>query len=110
MALVGIRESQDIDFLVSAELFERLRQAGWQQITKSPADKPLVFEDFEAHDNWNFTAYKTSLKELLASADVVEGVPFASLNEVRKWKVASARPKDIVDIKLIDEYLERKAG
>jgi hypothetical protein len=39
---------------------------------------------------------------------VIDGIPFASLEEVRKWKIASGRPKDIADIKLIDEYLQKE--
>ncbi|HSX27301.1 MAG TPA: hypothetical protein VLG25_00815 [Patescibacteria group bacterium] len=105
LALAGIRPSRDIDLLVSPALRETLRKAGWQQITKSPNDKPLTFGEFEAHDNWNFTSYSPSLKSLLATATIVDGVPFASLEEVRKWKAAGTRPKDLADIKLIDEYL-----
>ncbi len=107
MALAGIRESSDIDMLVSAELFEKLEKSGWSELVKGPDDKPLVFQDFEAHSSWNFSSYRPTLEQLLSTATVVDGVPFASLQEVRKWKAASARPKDLVDIKLIDEYLEK---
>jgi len=102
LALAGLREAGDIDFLVSAELFEKLRQTGWKVRIKSPNDKPLVLGDFEVHANWNFSSYKPTLEYLLATATVVDSIPFASLDEVRKWKVSSGRPKDLADIKLID--------
>jgi len=105
MAAAGIRESADVDLLVSPQLFEQLRQAGWKEVVKGPGDKPLVKDVFEAHPNWDFSSYKPTLDHLLATATVIDGVPFASLQEVKKWKTAGARPKDLVDIELIDEYL-----
>jgi hypothetical protein len=42
---------------------------------------------------------------LLKTANYIDGIPFASLQEVRKWKESSGRPKDIKDLDLIDKYL-----
>ena len=105
LAAVGIREAQDIDLLVTPELFAKLQKAGWQEVDKGPGDKPVAYSVYEAHANWDFTSYKPTLKQLLKTATMFDGVPFASLDEVRKWKKASGRPKDLVDIKLIDQYL-----
>jgi hypothetical protein len=105
MAAAGIRESSDVDMLVSSELKETLRQAGWQEVDKGQDDKPLTFDVFEAHDNWNFSSYSPTLTQLLKTADIFDGVPFASLEEVRKWKAASGRPKDLKDLELIDAYI-----
>lgn len=101
MAVAGLRESNDIDLLVSKEVFAKLKKAGWQELIKSSNDKPLVHDVFEAHDNWNFSSYSPTLKHLLASAVIVDGIPFASLKEVLEWKMASGRPKDLTDIDLI---------
>jgi hypothetical protein len=108
MAVAGIRESSDIDFLVTPGLFASLKAAGWKELVKGSNDKPLVFEDFEAHAQWDFSSYKPTLEQLLATATVVDDIPFASLEEVRKWKLASGRPKDLEDIELIDQYLKNK--
>lgn len=106
LAAVGIREANDIDMLVSAKVYEDLIKAGWQQIRKGPDDTPLTYDVFEAHDNWDFSPYSPTLETLLSSAVKIDGVAFASLQEVRKWKVASGTPKHLADVKLIDEYLE----
>ena len=106
MAVAGIREANDIDLLVAAELFAQLKSDGWKELHKSPSDIPLVHEVFEAHDNWNFSSYNPTLDHLLVNSEFVDNVPFASLEEVKKWKVASNRPKDLADIKLIEQYLE----
>jgi hypothetical protein len=105
MAAAGIREASDIDMLVSEELFKKLEEAGWQVLDKGPADKPLTYGVFEAHKSWDFSPYSPTLKHLLATATLIDGIPFASLHEVRKWKVSSGRPKDLIDIKLIDQHL-----
>ncbi len=102
LAIAGIREANDIDLLVSPELFSDLRKSGWKELEKSPADRPLVHDVFEAHENWNFTPYQPTLEHLLSSATTIDGIPFASIEEVRKWKVTSGRPKDLADIELID--------
>lgn len=105
MAMAGIRDANDIDLFVSPEVFASLREAGWQVRQKGLNENPLVHDVFEAHDNWNFSSYSPTLEHLLESATLVDGIPFASLEEVRKWKTATARPKDLADIKLIDKYL-----
>lgn len=109
MALAGLRESRDIDLFVSPELYDKLKKDGWETVIKGPKDKPLVHDVFEAHRDWEFSSYAPKFEELLERATVVDGIPFASLTDVRKWKAASGRPKDIADIKLIDNYLS-KAG
>lgn len=105
MALAGIRESSDIDMLVTPELFEQLKKQGWKKLVKAPGDEPLIYGDFEVHANWDFSSYQPTLSHLLNTATVVDDVPFASLQEVKKWKASSGRPKDVADIKLIDDYL-----
>jgi hypothetical protein len=108
LAAVGIRESNDIDLLVTEDVLEELKGRGWRQIDKGGAnDKPYVHGVFEAHSNWNFSSYRPTLRHLLQTANRINGVPFASLEEVRKWKLSSGRPKDYTDIKLIDSYLAK---
>ena len=102
------KEANDIDLLVSEEVYAKLRQKGWQELHKSPNDIPLVQDVFEAHENWNFSPYSPTLEHLLGTVTVIDGVPFASLQEVRKWKAASGRSKDLADIELIDRYLAKK--
>lgn len=110
MAAAGIREANDINLLVSTEVYKSLENNGWQKIYKGPNDSPVIHGVFEAHDNWDFSAYNLNLtlEDLLTNATEVNDIPFASIENVRKWKVASGRDKDIADIKLIDLYLEKQ--
>jgi len=107
MAVAGIREANDIDLVVSSEVLEKLKQAGWKRIKKDDDDQPLTHDVFEVHDSWGFdSSYRPTLQHLLVTATIVDGVAFASLEEVLKWKTVSARPKDLADIELIDKYLK----
>lgn len=105
MAAAGIREASDVDLFATTEVLQDLKNAGWQQLVKSPGDAPYVYDVYEVHDSWNFSSYAPTLKQLLETATIIDGVPFASLDEVRKWKQSSGRPKDLIDIELIDAYL-----
>ena len=104
LALAGLREAQDIDLFVTPELYAQLHQAGWQQIDKGEGHTPLVRDEFDVHENWNFGSYRPTFEDLRATATIEDGVPFVSLAEVRKWKLAFGRPKDIADVALIDAH------
>ena len=108
-AIYGIRDVRDIDMLVSSELYEILEKKGWEKVQKGPKDEPLTYDIFEAHNTWEFSPYAPTFEELLSRAVECEDVMFASLEDVRKWKEASGRPKDIIDLKLIDDYLASHA-
>ena len=105
MAAAGIREASDVDLLDTKDLFAKLRESGWKQIHKAPSDEPPSHDVFDVHEHWDFSSYKPTLDQLLTSKIVIEGIPFASLQEVRKWKESSGRPKDLEDIKLIDRFM-----
>jgi len=101
MAVLGLREAKDIDLVVSPQVFEQLKTIGWQVVKKGNKDDRLVWDVYEAHGELNY------LQTLLSSADIVDGVPFASLAELKKWKQGCGREKDLADIKLIDEYFNK---
>jgi len=108
MAALGIREVNDIDLYVSTEVLEELKQKGWKQIHKGPRDEPLTLDVYEAHDHWEFSPYSPTLKDLLSRAFVVDGVTFASIEDVRKSKESRSGPKHMADVKLIDNYIGKQ--
>lgn len=110
MAIAGIRESSDVDMMVSPALLAKFKQSGWQQVVKDDDDRPYAYDVFEAHTEWNFSTYQPTLEQLLSTATMIDDVPFVSLAEVRTWKMASGRPKDVIDVGLIDKYLKQQAN
>lgn len=95
-AVLEIREVNDIDLLVSEELYRNLEKSGWKKIYKAPKDEPLTYDIFEAHNTWKFSPYAPTLSELLSRAFKVDGVSFAALEDVRKWKEASGRRRSLI--------------
>lgn len=109
MAAAGLRKVHDIDLLVSRDLYADLKQRGWREGVGSNGGRLLSHEAFEASDDWQFGDYRPHLDQLLARADMIEGIAIASLKDVREWKRALHRDKDIADIVLIDEYCNTQA-
>ena len=102
MQVLGIRQSSDVDLIVSEEVFHLLGEQGWEH--GEWPDQPVLKRDvFDVGTHWE----GKRLAELLQAATTIEDVPFLSLHDLRLWKVNQARPKDLVDVGLIDEYLRR---
>jgi len=106
LALAGIRDANDIDMLITPELFAKLELEGWQKISKGLGDEPLIHGDIEVHPNWDFSSYSPSLEYLLSRATYVDGVAFASLTDVRKWKTGHDHPNREEVLRQIDAYLK----
>ena len=105
MDALGIRKARDIDIAVTPKLHETLRNAsGW---TKEE-DYGKVFLKKDGIDiitKLDWGKYTTTTEEVIASAILVEDIPFMNLSELKKFKMALGREKDFEDIKLIDQYL-----
>lgn len=104
MDVLGIRKAQDIDISASEELFEVLKNSGdWEEYEKY--GRPFLKKDvFEINNQLNWDKYNTVLEEANKTALFIDGIPFLSLDELVKFKIASGREKDIQDIKLIKEF------
>lgn len=102
---LGIRDSDDIDLVITQSLYDKLKAQGWTEINKGTYSV-LEQGPFEAGLSWDSNEAETpNLSDLLASATIIQGVPFASVERVRAWKAKMGRDKDIRDLALIDEYV-----
>ena len=96
---LGIRDSNDIDLIVSQKIYDKLEEAGWQHDNWS--DQIVLKKDvFDIGTNW----YGLQLTQLLENAQYVDGIPYLSLDDVYEWKRRLGREKDFVDLELIDLY------
>lgn len=110
LAARGIRATSDVDLFTTSALYASLKAGGWQEKVK-PVDAGglyLAHGIYEADDTWHYGDYDPTPEELIAKADVIQGVPFAPLVEVLKWKRAFGRPKDIADVGLIQAYMQAR--
>ncbi len=108
LAVRGLRESEDIDILITADLYSQLKATGeWKEKVFDSGKPYLVKNEFEVMIEWVFPGYIPDTEKLIREADIFDGIPFAKLTEVRAWKQAFGREKDWVDIKLIDDFLNK---
>jgi len=106
--VLGIRKAQDIDILVSPALFIELEKNGWKRSKRYPT----TLEDPQgisgAKQTLDFMKENYSLEQALPLAIYIEGVPFMSLEMLVNAKTQLGREKDLIDIKLIKEYLKNQ--
>lgn len=107
MDALGLRESRDIDLIVSPGLFEELRVRGWKRFIEHD-EYVLKYGDAEAWLTFPYDGRAMTRDDLLAHSVQIEEVTFVSPEFLRDWKQAKQRPKDIKDIELLDEYLRGK--
>ena len=96
----GWRESRDLDIVARGAAWEKAKNVGVESFTADGAVKYVV-GPIEIFDSW--APGQWDVNELINSAEVIDGVRFASLENVIKWKRLMGRPKDLEDIKLIEE-------
>ncbi|SDM47270.1 hypothetical protein [Allokutzneria albata] len=104
LAAHGIRETADVDLFVTTELYQSLKRAGWAEKTQVGGSSCLSIGVYEAYDTWRSGEHFLVPEELIAAAEMINGVPFAPLEYVLSWKKALGRPKDLVDVKLIERH------
>lgn len=99
LGVLGIRESNDIDLVVDKVVYDSFENRGWD---KGSWSDQVVFRRgvFDIGYDW----YGQSAKDLLFKAEVIDGVPYLSLDEVYEWKKLKGREKDLRDIELINRY------
>lgn len=105
LSALGIRESKDIDLLVSDEAFEIIIDRGWKAETLEDGTMKLANGVFDCVWDW----YGKSFEEMISRAEYIEGLAYMSLDDVYKWKQALGREKDMIDLRSIERYLIRKS-
>lgn len=101
MAVRGLRKLNDIDVIAKSDLWEEL--ALKHGIDNK--EKGLIkIGEIEIFKSW--TKLDVFVDELIDIADLFNGIRFVKLKYVLEWKRNMGRPKDLEDIKLIEDYLE----
>jgi hypothetical protein len=111
LAIRNIRPTDDIDMYVTKDLYEQLKQSGWQEIKEKGRMAYLATEidgvEFEAFVTSDSKGWQPKIQEYLKQPEIIDGYRFMPLSELREWKANVRRPKDTIDIKLIDEFWTR---
>lgn len=102
---LGIRESNDVDLVVSDEVFVNLEKLGWE---KGAWGDNLVYKKgvFDVCNQW----YGQPVEDLLKNAQIIDGIPYLNLRQVYTWKQQRGQEKDLRDLTLIDTYRKNIHG
>lgn len=108
MAIRGIKKASDIDIIVTDDYWDLLIKKyeftnldhGKGSVIKIDNNIEIIHFDYDPKIG-------PSDKEQIERADIIEGLPFMSLRDVLYWKNIMGREKDIIDIKNINNYLQK---
>lgn len=107
----GIRESEDLDILVTPKLYRHLKKRGFKACTCQECIDTsrilLSIKDVDILPNLILGDYLGDTKKLIEEADIINGFPFIKLVELIKFKRVLGREKDFKDIELIEQYLKK---
>ncbi|ENV09605.1 hypothetical protein F966_02265 [Acinetobacter higginsii] len=102
-----IRDTADIDLVVSPNLFCHL-QMTWSQKIRPNGKIGLYQGCFEAYLDVNCGDSQESFQTLLASSDVIAGIHFMHLSILAAFKRNYGRKKDLADLNLIAAFQNNK--
>lgn len=106
MAIRGIRESNDIDIIVTKDLFDKLKQENLNKLGKTDfGDESIKFNDVEIINIWR--DLKIDINILINESELIEDYPFVKLDYVIEWKKNRSKEKDNKDIDLINKFLNK---
>ncbi|MAQ77383.1 hypothetical protein CL684_02565 [Candidatus Campbellbacteria bacterium] len=105
MAVRDIRDATDADILVSQKLWNHLVNMYSENLTSNP--QSIRIGNIEIFKQWIIGGVMYPADEIIKTAEIIDGIAFANLNWVRKWKSQGFREKDLEDVKLIDSYLKK---
>ncbi|HCC07690.1 MAG TPA: hypothetical protein DEP72_05995 [Clostridiales bacterium] len=101
LVMHGVKEqTKDIDLGFTEELYEELikqKECIVNLLDGNVRQIKLQNSHIEFIDNWHTNEIK-----------MIEGIPVASLESIKKKKLELAREKDFKDIEAIDEYLKKE--
>lgn len=106
MAALGIREANDLDVLVTMDLWDQLAKNN--PVVMSGKTENIIFGDMQILGNGSMYRVPeiAPIDKMIKTAEIIGDHRFLTLQLVRKFKLNQAREKDLKDVELIDEYLQ----
>jgi hypothetical protein len=101
LGALGIRETSDIDLIVSKRLFDELsNESGWTLHTfgNTAVLKKGMLDVGIKYGSWTYD-------NLVKDSQIIDGLRYINIHKLLEHKQSSTREKDQKDIKLIQSYL-----
>lgn len=111
--VLGLRQSKDIDLIVTKEKFRELSVSGQFLEKLNHGRKILVKGLFKIGTSWRVIEKRWLFSDLLLQSEVIKGVRYNSIKFLFKVKSnwcqkGEARQKDLRDLKLMKSYLGKQ--
>lgn len=85
LAIRGIRETSDIDILVSPEIYEKFRKKGWKE--KKKHEKIILLkDDIEMVTSRNAPRHHFDSDKMIRNAEIIDAIPCSRLDDETKIK------------------------
>jgi hypothetical protein len=107
---LGIRPAHDIDIAVTPKLFKTLQISDEWEREERYGKIFLKKDNLDINPQLSWSEYPTTTEDAIASALIINGIPFMNLEELKKFKSALGREKDKIDIALIETYQRGNSG
>lgn len=106
LGIRNLKECNDIDIIVTPELWETCLNKGWT--LKESENKPACLilndnNDIELWKEWGPGPW--DILRLISEAEILDDLPFVKLENLLKWKKLNAREKDLKDVEIIENFL-----
>lgn len=102
----GLRDDvPDLDVVACGEAWRRVSESGVPATGSITGDRVWTFWDGRLEFSQRWISDDWDTHDLIARAEVVDGLRFAPLAEVLKYKKALGRPKDAGDIRKLTALL-----
>ena len=105
MAVRDLKEPNDLDIIVTKEVYEKFKSVdGWiEKLFHEGEDYYLEKDGIELWNTWGPGDW--DIANMIETAEMIEGLPYVTLDHVLAWKKKNNRQKDIIDIAKIKKYL-----
>lgn len=104
MIIRGLRDSHDIDIIVKEEAWEKL--ANMYNVIQTQSGDKIEIDNIEIWKEW--MELTPEIDTIINSTDIIDGMSFANLQYVIKTKRLQGRDKDLLDIQIIENYLNQE--
>lgn len=104
LGIRNLREVSDLDIIVKDNLWNKLIK----EYSFNEDKGSIEIGGIEIFNNW--LPWFNDVNKLIDSAEIIEGFPFVSLDNVMEWKSKLGREKDFKDLSLIKNYINSLNG
>ncbi len=105
LSIRDLRETDDIDLVVTPDLFSSLLRSGWSSKPRPNGKPGLRYDCFEAYLDVNSDGFSRSTPWLMEHAEVLHGIPCVDLETLIGWKRTYGRDKDLRDVEILEALI-----